>query len=340
MRIARGWSIPFAVQMSLESCWPPVGRGAWRAALVSTLCVAALLAWPGTPAARAADPGTARAFLVADHKSGHILAASHAEDKLQVASLTKIATAVVLLDWVRLGGHTLDETATVGPAALADADVNPVGFQAGDQVTLRDLLYAALLQSDNIAANTIADFVGRDLPGDPNLTPQARFVLQMNLFARKCKADRTRFLNPTGRDGKERPYSTALDMARITRKALDKADFNFFIAQKEHRISLNRGGAKSDYLLRNTNELLGTNNVDGGKTGHSDRAGECLMVTSVRPPIVWQEGTVTYKTTRRLVIIVLGSPDRFHEAAGLIDQGTNLYDQWMAAGHHMEETSL
>ena len=125
--------------------------------------------------------------------------------------------------------------------------------------------------------------------------------------------------------------------ARITRQALDKADFNFFIAQKEHRISINHPGGKSDYLLRTTNELLGVDNVDGGKTGQTQRAGSCLMVTSVRPPIVWQEGAVTYKTTRRLVIIVLGSPDRFREASGLIGRGVNLYDQWMAAGHHMEE---
>ena len=321
-----------------------VGRGAWRAAIFSILCLAAA-PWPGARVSLAASsdavpPLGARAYIVADHKSGHILAQSHADDKLQVASLTKIATAVVVLDWVRLGGHTLDQTATVPAAAVAITDANPIGLQAGDELTLRDLLYAALLQSDNIAADTLAEHVGRDLPGDASVPPTTRFVAQMNLLARKCHMEHTRFLNPTGLDTKDKPYSTARDMARLTRKALDKADFCFFIAQKERRIAINRAGAKSDYLLRTTNELLGVNNVDGGKTGMTARAGSCLMVTSVRPPIVWQEGEVTYKTTRRLVIIVLGSPDRFREAASLIDQGTNLYDQWMAANHPMEDQPL
>ena len=308
-----------------------------RSLAMTLLCFAAALC----PGLRAAEGTSARAYIIADHKSGHILAQSGAQDKLQVASLTKIATAVVVLDWVRLGGHTLDQTAVVPAPALADTgNGNPIGLQAGDELTLRDLLFAALLQSDNIAADTLASFVGRDLPGEPGVSPTTRFVAQMNLLARKCKAERTRFLNPTGLDAKERPYSTALDMARITRKALDKADFNFFVAAKERRITIHRAGATSDYLLKNTNELLGTDNVDGGKTGQTDRAGACLMVTSARPSIVFQEGTVTYKTTRRLVIIVLGSPDRFREAAGLIERGTNLYDQWMAAGHPMEEQSL
>ncbi len=301
--------------------------------VVSILCLAASLA-------AGAESGGTRAYIIADHKSGHILAQSGAQDKLQIGSLTKIATAVVVLDWVRLGGHTLDQTAVVPAPALADSDANPIGFQAGDEVTIRDLLFAALLQSDNIAADTLASSVGRDLPGDPGVSPMARFVAQMNALARKCKADHTRFLNPTGLDTKEKPFSTAVDMARLTRSALDKADFNFFISLKERRISINRAGARSDYLLKNTNDLLGTHNVDGGKTGQTARAGGCLMVTSVRPPIVWQEGEVTYKTTRRLVIIVLGSGDRFQEATSLIDRGTNLYDQWMAAGHPMEEQPL
>ena len=80
-------------------------------------------------------------------------------------------------------------------------------------------------------------------------------------------------------------------MARLTRKALDKADFRFFIAQKERRISINRAGVPERYLLRNTNELLGVHNVDGGKTGQTARAGGCLMVTRARESIVWQEGT-------------------------------------------------
>ncbi len=254
---------------------------------------AAVSAWRGGaahPGRRTPRHGRRGAFIVADHKSGHILAASHAQDKLQVASLTKIATAVVVLDWVRLGGHTLDQMASVPAAALADDHDNPVGFQAGDEVTLRDLLYAALLQSDNIAADTLAAFVGRDLPGDPGVSPTARFVVQMNALARKCTRSTPVSSTPPAWTPRSGPFPPRSTWPGITRKALDKADFNFFVAQKERRITLNRAGAKSDYLLRNTNELLGVDNVDGGKTGQTDRAGACLMVTSERTPIVWQEG--------------------------------------------------
>ena len=188
-----------------------------------------------------------------------------------------------------------------------------------------------MMQSDGIATDTLAAFVGRELPrvtGEDKVrnSSTVRFVAQMNALARKLKMERTRFLNPTGADGTERPYSTAADLARLARYALAKADFRFFVAQKERR---------------NTNDLLGVYNVDGGKTGTSTRAGQGLLVTSERPAIVWQEGEKSYKTTRRLIVVVLGSPDRFGEAGRLIDQAVPIYDRWLAAGHPMEqETTL
>ena len=298
-------------------------------------------------ASRAADqPAASKAFLVADDKSGHILLQSHATDKLQIASLTKIASAVVVLDWARLNNHPLDTSVSVPGSIIATYQDNPVGFQAGDEISLRDLLYAMLLQSDAIATDTLAVFVGRELPpvqGEEKIKngTTVRFVAQMNALARKLKMDNTRFLNPVGLDSVEKPYSTADDLARLSHYALAKADFRFFVAQKDRRITLKREGASVDYLLRTTNEMLGTKNVDGGKTGQTARAGGCLMVTSERPPIVWIEGKTSYKTTRRLIIILLGSPDRFGEAASLIDEAEPIYDRWLAAGHPMqEETTL
>ena len=311
--------------------------------------VAATLVSPAISRAQDAPPATgssSKAFIVADDKSGHILLQSRAADKLQVGSLTKIASAVVVLDWARLNNHQLDTPVSIPGSVLARYHDNPIGFQEGDEISLRDLLYASMMQSDGIATDTLAAFVGRELPavqGEDKLqnTATVRFVAQMNALARKLKMDRTRFLNPTGQDGAERPFSTAFDLARLSRYALVKADFRFFVAQKERRITLKRAGANVDYLLRTTNELLGIKNVDGGKTGTTDRAGQCLMVTSERPAIVWQEGTTSYKTTRRLIVIVLGSPDRFGEASHLIDEAVPIYDKWLAAGHPMqEETTL
>ena len=311
-------------------------------------CAAALLLVL-LPAAslRAADQsGAPRAFLVVDDKSGHVLLQSHATDKLQIGSLAKIATACVVLDWTNLTKHPLDTAVSIPGSVIAQFHDNPIGFEAGDEVSLRDLLYAALLQSDAIAAETLAVTVGRELPaveGEAKAghASELRFVAQMNALARRLHMERTLFLNPVGTDEQQRPYSTAADLARLSRFALKKADFSFFVRQKERRIAFTRSGQPQNYLLRNTNELLGDKNVDGGKTGTTTRAGQCLMVTSARPNIVWQDGPVTYKTTRRLVVVILGAPDRFREAVELIDEAEPIYDRWLAAGHPMDpETSL
>jgi D-alanyl-D-alanine carboxypeptidase (penicillin-binding protein 5/6) len=297
--------------------------------------VCALIA-PAAPAGRAAATEATRAYIVVDDKTGHVLLEANSRDKLQVGSLTKIATAIIVLDWARLGGHTLDQVVTVPPAAIAAGGaVNPVGFQPGDQAALRDLLYAALLQSDNVAAEALANYVGSQLPADgenARLSPIFRFVVQMNALAHTLGMERTRFLNPSGLDSQERPFSTAADMARLARYALSKADFRFFVAQKERRISFDRAGVKSEYLLRNTNELLGVNNIDGVKTGQTARAGSCLIITAAREPLVAQEGTTSVITPRRLIVVLLGSADRFREGVSLLERGTTLYDQWAAAG--------
>ncbi len=323
-----------------------------RGIVVVLCCVAAAVTAPMF--SRAADDSSgvgSKAFIVADDKSGHILLQSRATDKLQIASLTKIATAVVVLDWARVHNQGLDTMVGVPGPVIATYQDNPIGFQEGDEVSLRDLLYASMMQSDAIATDTLATFVGRNLPpvqGEETIksigaktTGAVRFVAQMNALARKLKMERTRFLNPVGLDGTERPYSTAADLARLSRYALVKADFRFFVAQKERRITLKRAGVGVDYLLRTTNEMLGVKNVDGGKTGQTALAGGCLMVTSERPAIVWIDNGTSYKTTRRLIVVILGSPDRFDEAGRLIDQAVPIYDKWLAAGHPMqEETTL
>lgn len=297
---------------------------------MSVVCAAGLAAGPSLPAA---EP--IRAYVVADDQTGHILSQSNPNDKVQVASLTKIASALVALDWSRVEGHKLDQPVIISEGALAVGGMNPVGFQLGDEITLRDLLYAALLQSDNIATQALATAVGEQLPAagaGPGETPLVRFVAQMNALARNLGMERTRFLNPTGSDAAERPFSTAADLARLTRHALKKADFRFFVAQKERRISLNRAGAPVGYLLRNTNELLGVQHIDGVKTGQTARAGSCLIVTSARESLVSQQGAKTLVTPRRLIVVLLGAQDRFRDATRLLTQGEALYDQWVAQG--------
>ncbi len=87
----------------------------------------------------------------------------NAREKRQIASLTKIATACVVLDWAEKKGGDLNQLATISQGAFVGVEKNDVGWQVGDVVSLRDLLYAALVQSDNLAANALAIRVGETL---------------------------------------------------------------------------------------------------------------------------------------------------------------------------------
>ena len=111
----------------------------------------------------AARAVAAEATIIVDAQTGFILEKVQAEKKRQVGSLTKIATAMVVLDWSAKEGGDLNQVAVIPPAAFGGTSENNIGFQPGDTVTLRDLLYAALVQSDNIAAYDMAAHVGAPL---------------------------------------------------------------------------------------------------------------------------------------------------------------------------------
>src|SRR6187200_3122542 len=175
----------------------------------------------------ARSAGAAQAYLIADAQTGYILEEQEPRKKLQVGSLTKIATACVVLNWSERKSGDLNGAVAIPPEAFQGTTENSIGLQPGDTISLRDLLYAALVQSDNIAAYTLADHVGRALqrlvPPSSEATRGTAvdyFVLQMNALAKHLGMERTRFLNPSGLDGKEKPFSTGADIARLTRYAM------------------------------------------------------------------------------------------------------------------------
>src|SRR5436189_3857051 len=86
----------------------------------------------------------AQAYVIADAQTGYILEEQEPRKKLQVGSLTKIATACVVLDWSEKKSGDLNGAVAIPPEAFRGTTENNVGFQPGDSVTLRDLLYAAL----------------------------------------------------------------------------------------------------------------------------------------------------------------------------------------------------
>src|SRR5436189_4931264 len=226
----------------------------------------------------------ALAYVIADAQTGYILEEQEPRKKLQVGSLTKIATASVVLDWSERKSGDLNQVVTIPQAAFVGTSENNIGFQPGDSITMRDLLYAALVQSDNIAAYTLAQHVGSHLPTEvgSKMTPVDAFVTQTNALAKQLKMERTRFVNPHGIDNNARPmpFSTAEDMARLTRYAMNKASFRFYVSQKERQISFDRGGHRLNYVLRSTNELLGRNGIDGVNTGRTTRSGDCFILSA------------------------------------------------------------
>jgi D-alanyl-D-alanine carboxypeptidase len=93
----------------------------------------------------------AAAYVIADSTTGFILEQYHGDKKLPIGSLTKIATAMVTLDWSEATSADLGQLATVPADAAQVAATGGAGLQPGDRCSLRDLLYAALMQSDNVA---------------------------------------------------------------------------------------------------------------------------------------------------------------------------------------------
>ena len=290
----------------------------------------------------------AQAFIIVDAQTGYIFEEQEPRKKLQIGSLTKIATASVVLDWAERKSGDLNQVVMIPQEAFAGSLENNIGFQPGDSITLRDLLYAALVQSDNIAAYTLSHHVGSQLgsllPSDvgSKLTPVDAFVAQMNALAKQLKMERTRFVNPHGIDYKVKPvpFSTAEDMARLTRYAMNKAGFRFYVSQRGRQISFDRAGHRFNYALRNTNELLGKDGIDGVKTGRTARAGDCLILTSIREPEVVTQGKAITVYPRRLIVVLLGSANRFGEGAGLVQRGWQLYDQWAATGRLADSKKL
>ena len=275
----------------------------------------------------------AAAYVISDSTTGFILEQYKGDKKLPIGSLTKIATAMVVLDWSEASNTDLGQLATVPDGAVQIAAGQSTGFQPGDRCSLRDLLYAALMQSDNVAALTLASHVGQAIGGANG--PVESFVVQMNALAKTKDLRNTKFLNPHGLDTLERsvPYSSAQDLAKLTSYAMANSAFRFYVSQRERKITiLSASGGQSAYLLRNTNELLGINAIDGVKTGTTARAGQCVVISCGKPPDSRQEGETHIITPRRLNVVVLGAANRFPLAQSLLARGWQLYDSWAAAG--------
>ncbi len=276
-------------------------------------------------------------IMVLEAYSGKVLLAHNSTRKRPVASLNKMAAAAVAFDWASASGSDISQIKMTVPVAAASlGGPNPMNLRPGERIGMRDALYAMMLSSDNFAALTVADHVGRQLlvSRAKRGEPIAAFVAEMNRLAKGLGMKQTRFKTPHGLEPEgTRAYSTAADMARLSVYAMRINPLSFIVRQKSRRISVDGANGARSYTARNTNQLVGKNGVLGIKTGTTRLAGPCLATSVHRDAIVFQKpdghkGVIP----RRLIVVVLNSSDRFGRTQSLIGQGWSKFDNWVAAG--------
>jgi len=259
-----------------------------------------------TPSDSAALPDVSAASAVlADLDSGQVLFTKNPDVKRAIASLTKIMTAML----VRERGDPAD-VVTVTPEAVIRSDdrlgTSALGLQAGERISVEDLLYALLLQSANDAAVALADHVAGS---------QGRFVELMNARGRRLGMRLTRFRSPNGLD--DRGYSTARDLVTLSRAAMKTPGFASIVGTRFRSIPAPAG---PDRRVQNRNALLWLYpGATGVKTGFTFRAGYSVVATAER------DG-------RRLVAVVLGaSGEGFSDAAELLNYGFTAFTRYTFA---------
>lgn len=276
------------------------------------------------------------AVMVVDAFNKKVHVAADAQSKRPVGGLAKIATAMVTLDWAEASKVGVGVLATVPNYAFQMSSASSIGLQPGDQATLRDLIYATMMSSDDIAAITLGDFVGKDHLARLQRAghPMEEFVKQMNQLASREGARGTRFTNPHGlENSRPQPYSTAADIARLSIYAVSRPALRFYTNQTSRSITIYRGGQPLTVALHNTNQLLGVDRIDGLKTGNTARSGGCVVISAEKPSSVQVQADNTSLIYRhRMVVVVIGSASPFEEARTLLHQGWAAYDRWLAAG--------
>lgn len=237
---------------------------------------------------------SAGSAALADLETGEVLWGRHADTRRSIASVTKIMTAMLVLEETAPG-----EEVVVSPAAAAQEGAE-LGLEPGERVPARKLLFALMLQSSNDAAVALAEHVAGSVEG---------FVKLMNLRARALGLRDTRFRSPNGLD--DRGLSTARELVVLTVEAYRTEGFAEVVATKQRTIPAPSGPARR---IQNRNALLWLyDGAIGVKTGYTAAAGFCLVAAAERDGLP-------------LVAVVLGAPHgALDDAAAVLNFG---YEAW------------
>lgn len=234
---------------------------------------------------------SAKAAVLADALTGRIIYEKNSDEKLSMASTTKIMTVLLCLE-----SGDLDEEFTVDPDAIK-VEGSSMGLREGDIVSKRDLCIGMLLPSGNDAANAAAVKIAGSIK---------KFAVMMNKRAEEIGMTRSCFVTPSGLEAPGHGTS-AHDMFLLAREAMKNEDFRAICSQKSIKLSF--GDPPYERWLKNTNKLLSEyEGVNGIKTGFTDQAGKCLISSCEKDGV-------------SLICVTLNDPQDRADHAAMYDYG-------------------
>ena len=240
---------------------------------------------------------SATSYVLLDSRTGEIVFSKNENQRMPMASVTKVMTALVVLE-----NSKLDETVTVTSDSCG-IEGSSIYLYEGEKLSVEDLLYALMLESANDAAVCLALHVGGSLE---------EFSDMMNGRASELGLKNTSFNNPHGLEDPEH-YSTARDIALIWQEAMKNSTFRQIVATKTHRIDL--PDEEGYRFLSNHNKLLKSYEYCiGGKTGFTKTAGRCLVTGAKRDDL-------------ELVMVTLNAPNDWQDHENLLNYAMNLYSK-------------
>lgn len=222
---------------------------------------------------------SASSAIVMDTDNKRVLNGYNYHDERLIASITKIMTAIVAIEY-----GDLDEKIEVTDI-IKKSFGSGIYIKVGEEITLRDLLYGLMLRSGNDAALMIAEHISGSVD---------EFVYLMNENASKLNMKNTTFINPHGLENEEGKgnISTSYDMALLTSYAIQNATFKEIFSTKEYTCKTNL----MTYKWYNKNKLLKFDYITGGKTGFTEKARRTLVTTGSKDGI-------------NLVVVTLNDPN-------------------------------
>lgn len=249
-------------------------------------------------AEEAPDCSAAKSVILVEEQTGQVLYEENADEKLPIASVTKIMTLLLTAEEIDAGRLNFSDAAVCSEYA-GSMDGSVIWLTAGEEMSVGDLAKSVVIASANDACVMLAEHIAGS---------ESAFVAKMNEKAHKLGMDSTNFTNCVGLDD-EKHYSTARDVAKM---AAELRKYSFFDEFLLTRLDSVRTGTKNETQLLNTNKLITSyNGITGLKTGTTDGAGCCLCATAKRGGM-------------ELIAVVLGcaaDEARFDTAAELLDYG-------------------